>query len=76
MRGILKSRISWLVLIVLMSVAGSALSQETPPQTSPAATTPTVIDSLISWREAALVFLLVVVFFAGLIGYEWVRKRT
>jgi hypothetical protein len=78
MRGNLRSRIAWLTLVALISIAWGVLAQETPPQTSQAAASSasTITETLISWREAILVIMLVVVVFAGLIGYEWVRKRA
>jgi hypothetical protein len=61
----------WFVLVLLVVLSCGVLAQE--PQTSPASQSP-VFD--LSWRSVVFVLLLVLIVFAGLIGYEWVRRRT
>jgi hypothetical protein len=75
MRDIQVQRIPWLVFTVSMSLAWGALAQETTPPPSQAVAQ-SAIETVISFREAIFVLLLMVIIFAGLIGYEWVRKRA
>ena len=73
MSGIWKRKIFWL-LLPSVGVAGRAFADGTTPPASPAAQS--AAQTLISFREAIFVLLLVGIVFVGLIGYEWVRKRT
>ncbi|MBI1742029.1 hypothetical protein HYR54_03075 [Candidatus Acetothermia bacterium] len=73
MSGIWKRKVFWLLLPVV-GIAERVFADGTTPVASPA--TQTAAQTLISFREAIFVLLLVLIVFAGLIGYEWVRKRT
>ena len=73
MSGIWKRKIFWL-LLPSVGVAERVFADGTTPPASPA--TQSAAQTLISFREAIFVLLVVVIVFLGLIGYEWVRKRT
>jgi hypothetical protein len=75
MKGKWTRKLPGLLLMLFIAVVWGVVAQDNPPVSS-AVTAPSSPDTTISWRETIFVLFVLLILFAGLIGYEWVRKRT